>query len=494
MKIRTRFAPSPTGYLHIGGARTALFNWMLARRHGGVFYLRIEDTDLKRTIPGAVENILDSLRWLGLDWDEGPDIGGPYGPYVQTERAALYQQWGHWLVDHDKAYRCFCAAEDLAQMRAEQQAAGKWTGYDRRCRQLSDDESASRAAAGEPYVIRFKMPLEGQTVVPDLIRGDITIQNRQLNDEVLLKSNGLPTYHLAQVVDDHFMATSHIMRGDEWINTAPIHLNVFQAFGWSLPIFAHLPVILNPSGKGKLSKRTQAFTDDGQQVLVRVEEFQEAGYMPRAMVNFLANVGWSFGDDREIFAIEEAVARFDLAKVNPAPTQLPYSKLDWISGQHFQAMSPLELAQAVRPILEAAGFEVNVAALLAMMPAMSVRLKRLTDAIEFLRFLFEERPLSVTAVDLTDKKMAQPAAMQAFRAARDFLAQADPFTVETIQAGLYPIGEAATENGKAGPFLGRLRLAITGQPVSPPLFESMVALGRERVVARLDEAIAILAA
>jgi glutamyl-tRNA synthetase len=494
MKIRTRFAPSPTGYLHIGGARTALFNWMLARRHGGVFYLRIEDTDLKRTIPGAVENILDSLRWLGLDWDEGPDIGGPYGPYVQTERAPLYQEWAQWLVDHDKAYRCYCTPEELAQMRAEQQAAGKWTGYDRRCRQLSDDESASRAAAGEPYVIRFKMPLEGQTVVPDLIRGDITIQNRQLNDEVLLKSNGLPTYHLAQVVDDHFMATSHIMRGDEWINTAPIHLNVFQAFGWSLPIFAHLPVILNPSGKGKLSKRTQAFTDDGQQVLVRVEEFQEAGYMPRAMVNFLANVGWSFGDDREIFAIEEAVARFDLAKVNPAPTQLPYSKLDWISGQHFQAMSPLELAQAVRPILEAAGFEVNVAALLAMMPAMSVRLKRLTDAIEFLRFLFEERPLSVTAVDLTDKKMAQPAAMQAFRAARDFLAQADPFTVETIQAGLYPIGEAATENGKAGPFLGRLRLAITGQPVSPPLFESMVALGRERVVARLDEAIAILAA
>jgi glutamyl-tRNA synthetase len=494
MKIRTRFAPSPTGYLHIGGARTALFNWMLARRHGGVFYLRIEDTDLKRTIPGAVENILDSLRWLGLDWDEGPDIGGPYGPYVQTERAPLYQEWAQWLVDHDKAYRCYCTPEELAQMRAEQQAAGKWTGYDRRCRQLSDDESASRAAAGEPYVIRFKMPLEGQTVVPDLIRGDITIQNRQLNDEVLLKSNGLPTYHLAQVVDDHFMATSHIMRGDEWINTAPIHLNVFQAFGWPLPIFAHLPVILNPSGKGKLSKRTQAFTDDGQQVLVRVEEFQEAGYMPRAMVNFLANVGWSFGDDREIFAIEEAVARFDLAKVNPAPTQLPYSKLDWISGQHFQAMSPLELAQAVRPILEAAGFEVNVAALLAMMPAMSVRLKRLTDAIEFLRFLFEERPLSVTAVDLTDKKMAQPAAMQAFRAARDFLAQADPFTVETIQAGLYPIGEAATENGKAGPFLGRLRLAITGQPVSPPLFESMVALGRERVVARLDEAIAILAA
>jgi glutamyl-tRNA synthetase len=488
MKIRTRFAPSPTGYLHIGGARTALFNWMLARRYGGVFFLRIEDTDLKRTIPGAVENILDSLRWLGLDWNEGPDIGGPFGPYVQTERAALYQEWGHWLIEHDKAYHCFCTAEDLEKMRAAQQ----WGGYDRRCRQLSADESAGRAAAGEPYVIRFKMPLEGQTVVPDLIRGDITIQNSQLNDEVLLKSNGLPTYHLAQVVDDHFMETSHIMRGDEWINTAPIHLNVFQAFGWPPPIFAHLPVILNPSGKGKLSKRTQAFTDDGQQVLVRVEEFQEAGYMPRALLNFLANVGWSFGDDREIFAIEEAIIRFDLTKVNPAPTQLPYSKLEWISGQHVQAMSPLELAQAVKPVLEAAGFEVNVEALLTMMPAMSVRLKRLTDAVEFLRFLFEEKALAVTAVELTDKKMAQPAALQAFRAARDFTAQAEPFTVETIQTGLYQIGEAATENGKAGPFLGKLRLAVTGQPVSPPLFESMVALGRERVLARLDEAIAIL--
>jgi glutamyl-tRNA synthetase len=309
---------------------------------------------------------------------------------------------------------------------------------------------------------------------------------------VLLKSNGLPTYHLAHVVDDHFMETSHIMRGDEWINTAPIHVNVFQAFGWPLPIFAHLPVILNPSGKGKLSKRTQAFTDDGQEVFVRVEEFQKAGYIPRALLNFLANVGWSFGDDREIFAIEEAVARFDLAQVNPAPTQLPYSKLEWISGQHFQALSPLELAQAVKPVLETAGFEVNVDALLAMMPAMSVRLKRLPDAVEFLRFLFEETPLSVTAVELTDKKMAQAAALQAFHAARDFVASAEPFTAETIQAGLYPIGEAATDNGKAGPFLGKLRLAVTGQPVSPPLFESMVALGRERVLTKLDEATAIL--
>jgi glutamyl-tRNA synthetase len=493
MTVRTRFAPSPTGYLHIGGARTALFNWMLARRHGGAFFVRIEDTDQKRSVPGAVDNILESLRWLGIEWDEGPDIGGPYGPYVQTERAALYQQWGHWLVEQGRAYKCFCTAAQLAAMRAAQQAAGKSTGYDRRCRHLSAAAVVAREAAGESCVVRLKMPLDGQTVIPDLIRGDIVFQNTQLNDEVLLKSDGLPTYHLAQVVDDHFMATSHIMRGDEWINTAPIHVNLFRAFGWPLPIFAHLPVILNPSGKGKLSKRTQAFNDQGQRALVRAEEFQKAGYLPAAVVNFLANVGWTFGEDREKFPIEEAIARFDLADVNPAPTQLPYSKLDWLNGQYIQEMAPLDLARAVRPFLEAAGLEVNVEALLLLMPAMSVRLKRLTDAVEFLRFLSEDAPLQITATDLTDKNLDGAAALPGLRQARQFIQQVEPFTVESLKAGLTAVGETVTANGKAGPFLGKLRLAVTGQRVSPPLFESMVALGRERVGQRLAEAEQILA-
>jgi glutamyl-tRNA synthetase len=492
MTIRTRFAPSPTGYLHIGGARTALFNWMLARRHGGVFFVRIEDTDQKRSVHGAVENILESLRWLGLDWDEGPDLGGPYGPYVQTQRALLHRQWAHWLVEHDHAYKCFCTAAELAEMRAAQQAAGRSTGYDRRCRRLTPADGSAREKMGQSYVIRFKMPPAGETVVPDLIRGNITFQNSQLNDEVLLKSDGLPTYHLAHVVDDHFMETSHIMRSDEWINTTPLHVNLFRALGWSLPVFAHMPVVLNPSGKGKLSKRTQAFTDEGQHVYVRVEEFREAGYLPEAVVNFLANVGWTFGEDREKFTIAEAIERFDVNDISPAPTQLPYSKLDWLNGQYIQEMEPLALAQAVRPFLEKAGYEVNVASLLTIVPSLRVRLKRLSDAVDFLQFLFEDRPLAVATSDLVDKNLPPAAAYRAFQQAREHVRQVEAFTIEQLQSGLVVIGEENTANGKAGPFLGKLRLAVTGQSVSPPLYESMAALGRERVLKRLDEALAIL--
>jgi glutamyl-tRNA synthetase len=309
---------------------------------------------------------------------------------------------------------------------------------------------------------------------------------------VLLKSDGLPTYHLAHVVDDHFMETSHIMRSDEWLSIAPLHVNIFRAFGWPLPIFAHMPVVLNPSGKGKLSKRTQAFTDEGQQVLVRVEEFREAGYLPEAVINFLANVGWTFGEDREKFTIAEALERFELEDINPAPTQLPYSKLDWLNGQYIQEMEPLDLATAVRPFLEKAGYEIHVESLLTIVPALRVRLKRLSDAVDFLRFLFEDRPLEVAASDLTDKNLLPEAAYRAFRQAQEYVRQVEPFTVEQLQAGLVNIGEENSVNGKAGPFLGKLRLAVTGQPVSPPLYESMVALGRERVLQRLDEALAIL--
>lgn len=492
MTVRVRFAPSPTGYLHIGGARTALFNWMFARKHNGRFILRIEDTDQKRYVPGATEALMESLRWLGLDWDEGPDVGGPYGPYVQSERTALYQEWADWLVDHDHAYRCYCTPEELEEMRRQQLANKENLGYDRRCRYLTAEQRAEREAAGRDYVIRFKMPLEGETAVPDVIRGDIVVQNEQVQDSVLLKSDGLPTYHLANVVDDHFMEISHILRADEWISTAPLHINIYAAFGWETPIYAHLPVVLNPSGKGKLSKRTQAFDDEGQQVLVKVEEFRDAGLLPQAIDNFLANVGWSFGDDREKFTMAEAFPRFELEDVNPAPARLPYDKLDWLNGQYIQEMAPLELAKAVRPFLEDAGLEVNVESLLAIMPAMSVRLKRLTDAVDFLRFLGDEMPLP--AVDtLTHKQLPADAAREAFTQARDLVREATPYDVDTLSAGLVAIGERTTRNGKAGPFLGRMRWAVTGQKVSPPLFESMVALGRARTLERLDGIVRLLA-
>lgn len=491
MTVRVRFAPSPTGYLHIGGARTALFNWMFARKHNGVLVLRIEDTDQKRTVKGAVEVIMNGLRWLGLDWDEGPDIGGPYGPYVQTQRSALYREWADWLLAHDHAYICFCTEKELAEMRKIQKANKLPIGYDRRCRYLTSSHVAEKEAAGQPYVIRFKMPLEGDTTFYDAIRGNIRFPNKQIQDNVLLKSDGLPTYHLANVVDDHFMQISHIMRADEWISTAPLHVNLYKAFGWEMPILGHLPVILNPSGKGKLSKRTQAFNDDGTQVLVKVQEFEDAGYLPQAVNNFLANVGWQSGTDEEKFTMEAAIPRFRLEDVNPAPSRLPYSKLDWLNGQYIQEMEPLDLAKALKPILDKAGYEVNAEALLAVAPALRPRLKRLPDAIPFLQFLFAEQPLSLSKEQLVHKNLPEDAAAAAFRAALQWLQTVDPYTLETLSEGLRQIGEKYTTNGKAGPFLGVMRLAVTGQDVSPPLFESVYALGRGRAMTRLQEIVAI---
>jgi glutamyl-tRNA synthetase len=493
MTVRLRFAPSPTGYLHIGNARSALFTWLFTRRYNGKLVLRVEDTDLKRTKEGTIEVFMQSLRWLGVDWDEGPVLGGPFGPYIQTQRADLYQKWANWLLEKGHAYKCFCTSQELAQRRQEaQQARGTWLGYDRRCRRLSPEELNQREKEDLGFAVRFKMPLDGTSTVPDLIRGDIVVENNLIPDYVLLKSNGLPTYHLAHPVDDHFMEITHVTRGVEWLSTAPLHVNVFEALGWELPVYVHLPLIMNPSGRGKLSKRKQAFEDGGQAVLVQVEEFRDAGYLPEALANFLANVGWSFGDDREKFTLDEAIARFDLADVNPSETRLPYEKLDWLNGLYIQDMDPYDLATALKPFLEKAGYEVDIDTLVMVTPSLSIRLKRLTDAIPLLRFLYVEEPFDSPVESLTDKKLDMAAARQAFSQAREFVAMAEPFDLESIGAGLIAIGERSTLNGKAGPFLGKMRLAVTGQKVSPPLYESMLAMGRERVLARIDQTLQIL--
>lgn len=494
MSVRLRFAPSPTGYLHIGSVWTALFSWLYARKMDGEFILRIEDTDTKRTVPGTMENLIDGLRWFGIHWDEGPDIGGPAGPYIQTKRQPLYNQWAHWLVDQGAAYKCFATAAELAATRKEMEARGDYSGYDRRYRDLTAAETAALEAQGRDYVIRFKMPLAGQTTVPDLLRGDVVFENTQIVDPILLKSNGLPTYHLAVVVDDHLMAISHVTRGIEWLNTAPLHVRLYAAFGWDLPVLVHLPVILNPSGKGKLSKRTQAFLDSGEKVLVRADEFINAGYLREALVNFLLNVGWSFGEDREKFTIAEALARFELADISPTPVKLPYSKLDWLNGQYIQELDAETLADLVTPYLEEAGYVVNDRdALLALMPPMSVRLKRLTEAVEQLQFLYAPQPFSVPADQLYDvKRLPLPKALAAFSAARDVVRTLELFDLDNVGNAMIAVGEAHTTNSKAGPFLGRARLAITGQKVSPPLFESMVALGRERSLDRLQTTVDVL--
>ncbi|GAB4570762.1 MAG: glutamate--tRNA ligase [Anaerolineae bacterium] len=484
--VRVRFAPSPTGPLHIGGVRTALFNWLFARHHGGTFILRIEDTDRSRYVPGSVELITEGLRWLGLNWDEGPEVGGDYGPYFQSERTALYREWADWLVENGYAYRCYCTPERLETIRKQ----GVVQGYDRHCRYLSPEERAAHEAAGDSYVIRFKMPLEGTTTVHDMIRGDIVVENSQLADLVLLKSDGYPTYHLANVVDDHFMAISHIMRAEEWIPTAPVHKQLYLAFGWEMPEIAHLPVILNPSGKGKLSKRSAGMTSDGRKVPVLLHEFREAGYLPEAVINFLTNIGWSFGEDREVFTVQESIERFDITRVNPAGGQFPLEKLDWLNGVYIREKAPEELAPLLKERLEAAGYAVDDKVLLEAVPLIQPRLHTLNDAADWLGFFFVDA-VHPTAEDLIQKNMDAQSTIAAIDAAREVLESLPAFDAETIETALRALTEKL--GLKARQLFGVLRVALTAQQVAPPLFETIAILGRGKTLERLAAARRVLA-
>ena len=313
--VRTRFAPSPTGSLHIGGLRTALFNWLFARHYGGQFLLRIEDTDQTRFDPTALQTLVEAMRWAGLNWDEGPEVGGAHGPYVQSERLALYQEWAKWLVDHDKAYYAYETSEELQRMRKEQEARKLPPGYNRQHRTLTAEDRARFEAEGRKPVVRFKMPLEGKTHCEDVVQGNVSWPNEDLQDTVLLKADGFPTYHLAHVVDDYFMQISHVMRAVEWLPSLPLHWQLWGAFGWERPVYMHLPVMLNPNGKGKISKRNPPVDAQGNIIPVMVHDYIKAGYISEAVVNFLANTGWSYGDDIEIFNLEDAIKRFDGSRI-----------------------------------------------------------------------------------------------------------------------------------------------------------------------------------
>jgi glutamyl-tRNA synthetase len=493
--VRVRFAPSPTGYLHLGGLRTALFDWLYARHTGGQFILRIEDTDQKRYDPESLENLMRGLRWLGLDWDEGPDIGGPYGPYIQTERREIYQRYANQLVESGHAYRCYCTSERLQAMREAQQRAGQAPGYDRRCRYLSPAERAQHDAEGTPYVIRLAVPEDGITVFPDLIRGEIRVENKQLRDEIILKSDGLPTYHLAAMVDDHLMQITHVVRGEEWLATAPIHKIIIEAFGWEMPIFVHAPVILDPSGKGKMSKRKKVV--DGKEYLVMVHEFIEAGYLPDALFNFLSNVGWSYDAEQEVFSREDAIDRFDLTNINPSPAALPYDKLDWLNGLYIRELTPAALKIAVIPFLSKA-FNRSEAELSAsqrldhLIPLIQERIKRLDEAPQWLDWAFV--PADEMRYDdlnlLLGKKLDAATSAAVLQRGAEILQTLEPFTAAAMQEAFR---QAADEMGiKAGSFFGPFRGALTGKQVSPPLFESMEALGREEVLRRMNNAIRTL--
>ncbi len=483
--VRVRYAPSPTGDFHVGGARTALFNWLFARHHGGRFILRIEDTDRKRYNPQALRWLLDGLRYLELDWDEGPEVGGDYGPYVQTERLEIYREHCDRLLEAGAAYRCFCTPERLQELARQAQQRGERGGYDRACRGLDAEEAARRAEAGEPHVVRFKMPLEGETTVHDAIRGDITFQNSVLQDTVLMKSDGIPTYHLANVVDDHLMEISHVLRGDEWVNSLPLHMHLYRAFGWEPPAMAHLPLILNPTGKGKMSKREER-APDGSVRPVFVRTFQELGYLPEALINFLALLGWSYDDKTEIMSRAELIERFTLERVQASPAVWNYDKLDHMNGYYIRQLAPEDLAGRLIPFFEKAGWKADREKVLQIVPLIRERIKRLSDAVAVADFFFLEKLPPYDAAELIPKKGDAAMALAALERAREALGKVE-FTRGAIETALR--SEAEKLGVKAGQMFHPIRVAISGRKVSPPLFESLEVLGKETSLERIDEAI-----
>ena len=475
-EVRVRFAPSPTGAPHIGNIRTALFDYLWARHTGGKFILRIEDTDQAREVENGLELILESLRFLGLDWDEGPDVGGAYGPYEQSKRLHIYKAHAEQLIAKGAAYYCYCSEARLEQMRKEQQARGEQTRYDYHCRYLTPEQRAEYEKTGTPKVIRLAVPREGKTTLHDFIHGDLTIANKDVDDQVLLKADGFPTYHLAVVVDDHLMKISHVMRGDDWIPSFPKHVLLYQAFGWEIPPHGHLPNVLG-ADKKKLSKRHGATS---------VLQFRDQGYLPEALFNFLARLGWSLDDKSELFTRQQLIDVFTLDRIEHAPAVFDPAKLDWMNGYYIRQLPDDELVQRMLPFFERANIRTDPATLRALIPLIKERMKKLTDAITLADFLFTD-DLEYDPQLLIGKGMDAPSTLAALRAAQSVL---EKYTVfddeEKIEAELRATADQL--GMKYAQFFGVLRVAVTGKTVSPPLMGSIRLVGRERTLRRLARA------
>ena len=476
--VRVRFAPSPTGYLHVGGARSALFNYLFAKRHEGTFILRIEDTDRNRFVENALEEIYESLKWLGITWDEGPESGGIYGPYVQSERLHFYKKYAQQLVDSGHAYRCFCSPERLAEIRDRQEKAKTKIGYDRYCRALSAADAEAKIAAGEPNVIRFRMPA-GETIrFSDLIRGTIEYQSDTLDDFVLLKTDGYPTYHLANVVDDHLMKISHVLRGDEWIASTPRHVLLYRAFGWEPPAIAHLPVILSSSG-GKLSKRKGAAS---------VMDYRRAGFLPEALVNFLALLGWNPGDDREKMTKSELAGSFALEKVSPKAAVFDEQKLEWMNGLYMaecpvtfladELLRQLKTDGTVAEDYSDSGYLEKVAGLLRE------RTKRLTDLAGAARYFFADPELYEEKAEKKYFTGDTAGYLRVLGSELDGSAGFSKTDLEELFKGI-----ARSINVSTGKLIHPTRLAVSGASFGPGLFELLELVGKERVVRRIAAAV-----
>ncbi len=485
---RVRFAPSPTGRFHIGSARTALYDFLLARQSGGQFILRIEDTDRNRFDPKAEKEYYEALRWLGLKWDEGPDIGGPYSPYRQSERMDTYRQLGEELIDKGHAYYCFCSPDRLKQVRQLQQKRKEPTRYDGLCRRLSPDDGRERALGGESHVIRFKTPQEGQTIAVDLLRGPITVDNQTIDDYILIKSSGMPVYHLAAMADDHLMKITHVLRGSEWLPTFPLHVLIYEAFGWQQPTWIHLSVLLNPSGKGKLSKRSAADPKSGAKA-VFVHDIREMGYLPQAVINWISLMGWSFDDHSEFFPMEDLIEKFSIEKLSPSPAAVNFSKLDHFNGLYIRSLSTDELAEELLPFFTKAGIGANLTEIKVLVPLIQERIRTLDEAVEMAGFFFQP-DVHPEPSDLVGKKMSAQESARAVKMAYDVIQALPEINNESLEHALRDLADELEV--KAGQLFGILRIAVTGQKVSPPLIESMVIIGKKIVLERIKRAVEML--
>lgn len=472
---RLRFAPSPSGFLHIGGARTALFCWLYARRHGGQFILRVEDTDKARSTDESIQAILDGLRWLGLDWDEGPETGGPHAPYFQSQRGEVYQRYVDQLIASGHLYRCYCSAELLKEKREAAQKEGRKPAYDRTCRDLTPDQWPQDA----PYVLRLKAPLDGQTTVRDLIRGDVVFQNKEISDQVVVRSNGDPLYNFVVVVDDMTMQVTHVVRGDDHLNNTPKQIQLYEALGVEPPLFAHAPLILGPDKK-RLSKRHGA---------TNVMQYDDDGYLPDAMINFLVRLGWSHGD-QEVFTRTELCEFFSLESVGRSPGVWNPEKLEWLNGQYITALSNEELAELIAPRIAAANYpDSSPDALMARrIGTLKERARTLVELVEQGGFYWRAGD-DVTYEGKPKRKFLGATSLVNLEAALAALSELSEWDEESLEACLQAV--LAGLDVKMGKLAQPIRVAVTGTSVSPGLYETLAALGRAKTLQRIGMAVEV---
>lgn len=468
--VKTRIAPSPTGAPHVGTAYVALFNWAFARKHKGKFLLRIEDTDQKRLVKGAEKQILEALSWLGLDWDEGPSR--------QSERLPIYKKHAKQLVAEDQAYYCFCSPARLEEIRGEAQKKGLPSKYDGRCRKL-DPGKAKKRAQKEKFVVRLKVPRKGETVFNDLIRGEIHFENRVIDDQVLLKSDGYPTYHLAVVVDDRLMGVTHVFRAEEWISSTPKHVLLYQAFGWNVPEFAHFPV-LREANRSKLSKRHGA---------VGILEFKEGGYLPEALLNFLMLLGWSHPEGKEIFSLDEFIEKIDLSRVSTSAPVFDREKLDWMNGEYIRKLKVQSLKLRIGGYLKTyRGLSVDDGVLEKIIPLVRERIKKLSDFEEFAGFFFKD--VSWTEDKLVGRGESASSVAEKLSSVIELFTAQIKWETKSLEKNTRAL--AQDKDWKTSTLFMLLRVTVTGQTVSPPLFESIEVLGKDKTLARLKGALSVV--